>query len=70
VAYQYDDVDRLEGVTLPSGEILTYTWSGPYVTSLTSSEGYSLDYTYDSLDKMTTVQRTIAPDTVDIMQVV
>lgn len=67
--YEYDSLDRLIGVTLPSGEILAYTWSGPYVTDVTSSESYSLHYVYDSLNRMTTIERTIAPDTVTIMQV-
>jgi hypothetical protein len=67
INYGYDDTDRLENVILPSGEVLNYTWNGPYMVSVFSTEGYSLNYLYDGFNRLTTVSRTLAATTVNIL---
>jgi hypothetical protein len=69
INYQYDLSDRLQTVTLPSFESLNYTWNGPLVVSVFSSDGYILNFNYDSLNRLTSVNKVLGPDNTVILQI-
>jgi YD repeat-containing protein len=44
-SYTYDALDRLETMTYPSGQVLTYGWDNRnWLTSLTGEDGSAVEY--------------------------
>ncbi len=56
VTYSYDNNGNLTGVTYPDGKTATYTYSGDSLVKAENIDGYSIQYTYDALGKVTKLQ--------------
>ena len=49
--YSYDGAGRLQGLSLPGGRRLSYSYSGGRLSSITDALGNAISYSYDGLGR-------------------
>ncbi len=55
VTYGYDSNRNLTSVTYPDGKTVSYTYSGNKLVKVQNIDAYSIQYTYDTLGKVTKI---------------